>query len=406
MSEKTAFRQRALYPVTRFIDRMTARREKQRLCQMLVDGAADYAIFMLSPRGMITSWSAAAEKIFGYAAGDVIGEHYKLLYPSSRQTAQNIERQLIIAIAHGRFEEVGLRRRKNGTQFWANSVVAPLHDARGKLQGYSNITRDITERKQSEAALEAKEKELQEARKVGAIGRLANGVAHDLTNLLTGISGMAQDLYEETPVDDSKRDDLMQIVKAARRGSNLTKQLLAVGRGSGSPPKVININHVIVDLSPILRRMVGHDIELKLALSPSGGNIKIDPTQLEQILINLVLNARDAMPHGGQIRIETYRILPGGAQSDPSRAWGPNPTMALVVSDNGIGMNDEICSHIFEPFYTTKSQDKGSGLGLTTVLGIVRQNNGDISVESKPGQGSSFKVVFPEIDQRTPVHAS
>jgi two-component system cell cycle sensor histidine kinase/response regulator CckA len=374
-----------------FLKSKSALLESRHQFQLLVDSVVDFAIFMLDAEGQVKSWSIAAEKMFGYSSPEILGRFVGELYPPDQMPKADLERELRIAATHGRFEEVKLRLRKEGVPFWANTVFCPLLDNEGNLRGFSCVVRDITERKQAEETLRMKEEELYQARKMEAIGRLAGGVAHDFNNLITGIIGVSEEVYDNLPQDDAMRSDVIEIIKAANRAADLTKQLLAFGRRQIASPQVVNLNTVIVDLSPMMRRLIGADVELSLHLAPDLGNIKIDPAQLEQILINLVMNARDAMPSGGTIRIETLAKSP---RAHALHRMGPH--VGLIISDTGMGMNDETCHRIFEPFFTTKPRGQGTGLGLATVYGIVKQNQGDITVSSQQGVGTSFQIVFPE----------
>jgi len=356
-------------------------RETEQKFQLLLDGAADYAIFMLDTSGNVRSWSTAAQKMFGYTASEIHNNHFSCFYPQNTREAKIPQAELRIAGAHGRHEDTGLRVRKDGTEFWANVVLCPLVGDQGELKGFSNVTRDISERKQAEEILNRKEEELYQARKMEAIGRLAGGVAHDFNNLITGIIGLSEDLRDSAQLDDLGRGDIEEIIKAARRASNLTRQLLAFGRRQISSPQILNLNTIIKDLEKMLRRLLGADVELVVLLGSEIGNVKMDPAHIEQIIINLIMNARDAILGAGCITLETSRS---------------GSSVSLQIRDTGTGMTEETLKHLFEPFYTTKATGKGTGLGLATVYGIVKQNQGDIFVDSRLGAGTTFKILFPE----------
>jgi two-component system cell cycle sensor histidine kinase/response regulator CckA len=237
-----------------------------------------------------------------------------------------------------------------------------------------------------------------QAQKMEAIGRLAGGVAHDFNNLLTSIVGHADLMLLELRKDDPLVGDIGEIKKAADRATDLTRQLLAFSRKQILQPKVLNLNQVIENMKKMLRRMIGEDIELETNLSPDLGRVLVDPGQIDQVIMNLIVNARDALPRGGKLTIATANAEI--TEADVRRYIGSKPGayVLLEVSDNGLGMSGEIQSHIFEPFFTTKELGKGTGLGLSTVYGIVKQSNGYIWVESEPGQGAAFKIYLPRVE--------
>ncbi len=266
----------------------------------------------------------------------------------------------------------------------------PVENADGQIIRVIGTAQDVTDQKQSERALQLKEEELFQARKLEAIGRLAGGVAHDFNNLITGILGICQDLRETFSMNDPRRDEVEEVIKASNRAFDVTRQLLTFGRRQIISPKVIDVNGTVRDFVKLLHRLIGEDIKLDIQLSDDS-HVKIDPGNLGQVLLNLVLNARDAMPHGGTLTIRTRNVL-YSKSSDRNE-----PFVLLEVADTGNGMDDEILSHIFEPFFTTKSKDKGTGLGLATVYGIVKQNAGNIEVNSQEGEGTTFRVYLPRV---------
>ncbi|MBI5570899.1 MAG: PAS domain S-box protein [Desulfomonile tiedjei] len=270
-------------------------------------------------------------------------------------------------------------------------TVSPLRDEQGRLIGAVHIARDITERKKLED-------QLRHAQKMEAIGRLAGGVAHDFNNLLTAIIGYSNLLMEHLPENGPDRERLVQIDRAAERAAALTQQLLAFSRKQVLDLKVMNLNEVISDLEKMLRRLIGEDVELRAALDNSIGSVKVDPNRVEQILINLAINARDAMPHGGKLTIETTDVTLDEDYARSHQEVRPGPYVMCAVSDNGVGMDPETLSRVFEPFFTTKEKGVGTGLGLSTVYGIVKQHEGHISAYSEPGLGTTFKVYFPRVE--------
>lgn len=250
---------------------------------------------------------------------------------------------------------------------------------------------DITERKQIE-------EQFRQAQKMEAIGRLAGGVAHDFNNLLTVIIGHSALLLSQLK-DTDLGQDIKQIEKAGERAASLTRQLLAFSRKQVLQPKILDLNGIVSDVEKMLRRLIGEDIDLGIALDPGLGRVKADPGQVEQVILNLVINARDAMPWGGKITIETTNVNLDETYTRRHVGVESGPYVMLAVSDNGIGMDERTLAHIYEPFFTTKGKDKGTGLGLATVYGIVKQSNGHIWVYSEPGQGATFKVYLPRVEE-------
>lgn len=257
------------------------------------------------------------------------------------------------------------------------------------------IVRNITKNKQAEEALRASEEQLRQAQKMEAVGRLAGGVAHDFNNLLTVILGHCELLVEQNRTGKLSRESVEEVQSAAQRASQLTRQLLAFSRKQVLQPKVLNLNDVVTDIEKMTRRLIGEDIELRTMLNPSLGLVTADPGQIEQVILNLVVNARDAMPRGGRILIETNNVTLDQRSSFKHRELEPGDYVMLAITDTGVGMTDSVKEHLFEPFFTTKGPGKGTGLGLATCFGIVRQSGGDIRVYSEPNRGTAFKIFFP-----------
>ncbi len=340
----------------------------------------------------VVRWNKAAERIFGFTAEEAVGHHAaELIVPeSAREIVDNIWKSLL--------EDKGGQRstnkniRKTGeiiTCEWNNTALI-AND--GRILGVASIVEDITEKLRLE-------EQLSQTRKMEAIGNLAGGVAHDFNNLLTAITGHAELALMTLKKDEPLYRDISEIIKTADRAADLTRRLLAFSRKQIISPKVLNLNASLLNMDKLLRRTIGEHIELKSIPRQNLGNIKADPSQVEQIVVNLAVNARDAMPGGGMLTIETANVelddnLLGNYPEMKKGAY-----VLLSVSDNGTGMDDETQSRIFEPFYTTKMEGKGTGLGLATVYGIVKQNHGLILVDSKLDVGSTFKIYFPRIDE-------
>jgi PAS domain S-box-containing protein len=288
--------------------------------------------------------------------------------------------------------------RKDGRKVYGEVSVSLIRNSTGEPVGFRGIARDITERKRAEKEMAALQEQLTQSQKMEAVGRLAGGVAHDFNNLLTVIKGYAQlsllDLKENNPL----RENIQEIQKATERATNLTRQLLAFSRRQILDPKVLDLNSLLRDTEKMLRRMIGEDIELVTRLSEGLGRVKIDPGQFEQVILNLAVNARDAMPSGGKFTIETANAQPDEGYALTHLGLTPGHYVKLSVSDTGVGMSREVQEKAFDPFFTTKEKGKGTGLGLSTVHGIVTQSGGKIWVYSEPGRGTTFKIYFPTIE--------
>jgi signal transduction histidine kinase/CheY-like chemotaxis protein len=275
----------------------------------------------------------------------------------------------------------------------------PLIDtATGRSSGVVEYSRDISELKRADDALRHSEEQLRQAQKMEAVGRLAGGVAHDFNNMLTAITGYADIVDSSLDQGDPRHFDVAEIKKAADRASSLTRQLLAFSRKQIFQPKMLNLNDTILNLKKMLRRLINEKIDLVAIPGPDLGWVKVDPGQIEQVIVNLVVNSQDAMPQGGKLTIETANVDLDADYAGRHLTIQPGPHVMLAVSDNGDGMNEETKARIFDPFFTTKEYGKGTGLGLSTVYGIVKQSGGNIWVYSEPGRGTTFKIYLPRLD--------
>jgi PAS domain S-box-containing protein len=358
---------------------------------LLVRSVKDYAILMLDPQGRIISWNEGAERIKGYTTNEIIGSHVSCFY-----TKDAIEcgwpDELLRRAADGQCEDEGWRVRKDGSTFWADVHITALRDQSGILRGFAKVTRDMTERRKLE-------EQLRQSQKMEAFGQLAGGVAHDFNNLLTIISGYSDMLLEQLPSDDPCRELVQEVHKAGERAASLTRQLLAFSRKQILEPKVLNLNQIVSDTERMLRRLIGEDINLATTLATTLRTVKVDPGQMEQVILNLVVNARDAMLKGGHLTIETANIDLDNEKLASNPDAKPGRYVLLAVRDTGCGMTPEIQARIFEPFFTTKGLGKGTGLGLATVFGIVKQSGGLITVDTEPGRGTTFQVYLPSVEQ-------
>ena len=339
----------------------------------------------------ITAWNPAAEGIFGYSKQEAVGQHGSFIVPPQfRQYVDKVWQDLLHRSGGTRNTNDNLT--KDGRTITCEWYNTPLVDESGRVLGVASLVHDVTER----VALEER---LRQSQKMEAVGRLAGGVAHDFNNLLTVILGYSQILAEGVPAGSRLADSTAQIKSAADRASGITRQLLAFSRKTVLSPRVINLNDIMLNLDSLLRRLIGEDIEVLTAPANDLGSVKADPGQIEQVIMNLALNARDAMPHGGKLTLET-----SNEQLDEAYAQRHRPTVSgryvmLAVTDTGHGMTPETQARIFEPFYTTKEVGKGTGLGLSMVYGIVKQSGGYIWVYSEPDRGTTFKIYLPRVDQ-------
>jgi PAS domain S-box-containing protein len=295
-------------------------------------------------------------------------------------------------------------RRQDGAYRWMAVRAAPVRDVDGTIVEWMGIEVDVTARHEAEDRIRSVESQLLQAQKLEAVGRLAGGIAHDFNNLLTVISGTTSLAQGRLPVGSSLEQDFADIEQAADRAAALTRQLLAFSRRQALNPVVLEINGVVSRLEGLLRRALGEDLELRMVLADDAGRVRADPGQLEQVLMNLAVNARDAMPDGGTLTIETAPMTIEGDYAATHLGVDPGPYIMVSVSDTGLGMDTMTCARVFEPFFTTKAVDKGTGLGLSTVYGIVKQSGGSIFVYSEPGHGATFKIYLPRVAEPATSH--
>ena len=357
----------------------------------IVDSSED-AIIGKGLDGTITSWNKGAERIYGYTPEEVVGKHISLLTPNDR--ADEIP-EILKKIARGESIEhhESVRVTKDGRHLNVSISVSPLRDATGDVVGASAIARDITAQKRAAD-------QLRQSQKMEAIGRLAGGVAHDFNNILGIINACTEFLHDR--IDPAAEPSLYveNIKKATERGTSLTRQLLAFSRTPAIQPHVLDLNERLRDISKLLRPLMGDDVEILIVSRSPSAVVEADPGQLDQIVVNLAVNARDAMPRGGKFILETGAVRFDQAFAEQHQAMAAGKYVLLTISDTGFGMDEATVSRIFEPFFTTKETGKGTGLGLATVYGIVKQSAGHILVYSEPGQGTTFKIYFPSADHK------
>jgi PAS domain S-box-containing protein len=344
---------------------------------------APLVLFALDAGGVFTLSEGTGLKALGLRPGEVVGRSVFEIYQGIPRICENARR----ALAGETFFdviEVGSLVFETG--------YAPLRGSGGKVTGVIGVATDVTERRHLEA-------QLRQAQKMEAVGRLAGGVAHDFNNLLTAIGGYSELLQTRWGGTAHGAKELEEIRKACQRATALTRQLLAFSRRQVLEPKVLDLNAVVTRTEQMLRRLIGEDVDLITSLHPSLGRVRADPSQVEQILMNLVVNARDAMPQGGRVVVETANVELGPSFAARHPETQPGPYVMLAVSDTGSGMDPETLAHLFEPFFTTKGPGEGTGLGLSTVYGIVRQSGGNIWAYSEPGRGSTFKIYLPRAEE-------
>jgi len=361
--------------------------EKLRHYAALISSSDDAIIGTTLDR-TILSWNPGAEAMYGYTAEEAIGQPISIIVQPDRREECNDISQHVARGERVRHAET-VRIRKDGTQIDVSLATSPIRDSSGAIVGESTIARDVTERKHLQA-------QLLQLQKMEAVGRLAGGLAHDFNNVLTIIAGYTDLAIHQVRSDDPVVKFLVSVRHATHRAENLTRQLLAFSRRQVVHPRLVKLNDIVRNLSGMLRRLIGEDIELETIFGNDLPLIKADPGQLEQVIMNLAVNARDAMPNGGRFVIETAATNPEEYGADGTNA--SNRGVTMTVSDTGSGMDVETLAHIFEPFFTTKEPGKGTGLGLSTVYGIVQQHSGKIRVQSQPDQGSTFRISFPPAD--------
>jgi len=365
--------------------------EEQLRLQAAALESAGNAIVITDRQG-ITLWvNAAFTKLTGYSAAEAIGQNPRIL--QSGQHPRSFYEDMWSKLLAGQIWRGGVvNRKKDGQLYSEEMTITPVRDAQGDIAHFIAIKQDVTEQKELE-------RQLYQAQKMEAVGQLAGGVAHDFNNLMGVILGYSEILEEEFAPADPNRKKVEQMHRAAVRAALLTRQLLAFSRQQVLQPVVMDLNATVVDVDKMLSRLISEDIKLVTILQPHLGKVKADRTQIEQIIMNLAVNARDAMPQGGTLTIETSDVDLDENYARQHAVGKPGSYVRLTVSDTGIGIDKEIQAHIFEPFFTTKGVGKGTGLGLSTVYGIVKQSGGYIWVYSEPGQGTTFKVYLPRIEE-------
>ncbi|MDQ2999962.1 MAG: PAS domain S-box protein [Fibrobacterota bacterium] len=359
--------------------------ESEKKLELVLENMKGHALFMMDTQGRIETWNKGAAWLLGYEAREILGRHFTILFTEEDIDARAPLVELAKAREDGKAEDERWHKRKDGSLFWASGTLTPLSNHEGTFRGYIKVLRDATERKRDE-----------DAQKMQSIGRLAGGMAHDFNNLLTTISGYSELLLASRNLDKTTRSGLEEIREAGNRAAALTRQLLAFGGRQVLEPLVLNLNELIGDLEKLIRSTLGEGIQLNIETDPGLGQILMDPSQIEPILLNLALNARDAMANDGQVMIRTANLDLLDKEQAANLSLKPGHYVLLTFSDTGKGMDAQTRAKAFEPFFTTKRMGaRPIGLGLSCVYGILRQSGGTIMLKSRYGEGAEFSIYFP-----------
>ena len=361
--------------------------ESERSFRLLIENVADYAVYMLNPAGMVTSWNIGGQRIKGYLPSEILGQHFSRFYTDTDRANGKPARALATAEQQGRYEEEGWRVRKDGTFFWASVIIDPIRE-NGELVGFAKITRDITERREAQLRFEQMQQRLAESQKLDALGQLTGGVAHDFNNLLMVISGSLHFLKKSAGNDAKALRAIAAIETASKRGAALTSQLLTFARRQSVNPQPIDLSERIEAVREVLETGVGSTVALAFDLGTDVWPVTVDISEFETALVNLVINARDAMPIGGTIRVGVRNVTLAEAPYIGDYA-------AIAVSDAGTGIAPDVLSKVFDPFFTTKAVGKGTGLGLSQVHGFAHQAGGTVRIESELGKGTTVTILLP-----------
>ncbi|MCD6073271.1 MAG: domain S-box protein [Rhodospirillales bacterium] len=397
----------------RVVDRAKQLADTERRFQLLVDAVSDYALYMLDPQGNVVNWNRGAQRIKGYTREEVVGRNFSLFWTEEDRDAGTPQKALAEAALHGKYEAEGWRVGKDGTRIWVNAIINAIRGSDGALLGFAKITRDLTERR-------AAEERARQAQKMEGIGQITGGVAHDFNNLLTIIIGNLETLQRNlaSPALDVKRlqRSSENAMRGARRAESLTQRLLAFSRQQPLDPKPIDVGRLVASMSDLFRRTLGELVSIETVRGGGLWQTYIDPNQLELAILNLAVNARDAMPNGGKLTLETANVHLDEKYASTQAEVVPGQYVMLAVTDSGIGMPADVKARAFDPFFTTKDIGHGTGLGLSQVYGFVKQSRGHVKIYSEPGEGTTLKLYFPRVHAQTdspddeidaaPVHGS
>jgi PAS domain S-box-containing protein len=369
--------------------------EAERLRQFIM-GVTDYAIYMLSPQGVVVTWNAGAQRFKGYHPDEIIGQHFSMFYTDEDRAGGRPAHALEVARTTGKFEDEGWRVRKDGSRFWASVVIDPIVNPEGELLGFAKITRDITARRVAAEQLERAREQLFQSQKLEAIGKLTGGIAHDFNNLLNVImNGLELMRMSRDPAIVTKSIDTMS--RAAQRGASLTQQLLAFARQQPLRQEPHDAGRVIRSFEAVLRRALPDAMRLHLHLDAELPQAMLDPTQFESALLNLMVNARDAMDGKGDVQLDLSAVTLADNEVDRLPA---GRYVRVLVKDSGSGMTPETMARAIEPFFTTKEIGKGTGLGLSQVYGLMQQCQGTLTLDSRVGEGTTVSLYFPAVSNQ------
>jgi PAS domain S-box-containing protein len=379
-----------------------ALRESEKQFRRLVEGVTDHALYMLDPSGVVTNWNAGAQRLEGYTESEIVGRHVSRFYTERDRLLGLPVHALRIAAQDGRFEAEGWRVRKDGSLFWANVVIEPIRDERGALIGFTEITRDITERRETQVALQKARDERDRAQRMEALGELTGGVAHDFNNVLMIVSGYVEILKTLVAGDAKGRRATEAIELAVKRGEALTRQLLTFARRQALNPVVVEIGAHIAAVRAMLASSIGASIRLVADIPIDLWPVRVDAGEFELALVNIAFNSRDAMPEGGALAIaaENVRLMPGEVAQDLEGEF-----VALTIADSGCGIPADILPRVFDPFFTTKGS-QGTGLGLSQVHGFAHQSGGTVVIDSALGTGTRVTLYLPRATAAPPPPAA
>ena len=360
--------------------------------KLLVQSVTDYAIYMLDSQGHVASWNIGAQRIKGYQPEEIIGAHFSRFYSDEDREREEPKKALEVAAEQGHFEKEGWRIRKDGTRFWASVVIDAIRDPSGALIGYAKITRDISEKRKAEQALEETREALFQAQKMEVVGQLTGGIAHDFNNLLMVIQSSMELLRKRVPDDEKLLSLIDNATEGVKRGTSLTQRMLSFARRQDLDQKPVNLHEFIFEMTDLLQRSLGPTIVIEARFPIGLSMVRADANQLESALLNLAVNARDAMPAGGPLTISAREenLAPGN-----SLRLSPGKYVCLSLEDKGEGMTPDTISHATEPFFTTKGIGKGTGLGLSMVQGFAEQSGGRLCLKSALGQGTTAEIWLP-----------
>ncbi|MCF6370707.1 hybrid sensor histidine kinase/response regulator [Rhizobium halophilum] len=370
-------------------------RKSEEQFRLLVQGVTDYAIYMLDPTGKVSSWNAGAEHIKGYAPDEIIGQHFSRFYTEEDRAIDLPRTALETAAKEGRFEKEGWRVRKDGTRFWANVIIDAIYAEDGSVLGFAKVTRDITEKREAQEALQLAQQELFQAQKMEAVGQLTGGVAHDFNNLLMAILGSLEIARKRALAGQNVIDLIDNAIKGAQRGASLTQRLLAFSRKQELKLEAVDVPDLVRGMAELLQRSLGPTVEISLNFPLKLPLVQSDPNQLASALLNLAVNARDAMTDGGMITIAARRR---SLRKREISELKEGDYVCLSVTDEGEGMDAETLEKAMTPFFTTKGIGKGTGLGLPMVQGLMAQSGGKLRLRSTKGEGTTAELWLPLAD--------